>query len=136
MEYDLDAGTYSTYSPHDHIVVKYRREGFTKELTQFLHEVVNGFADNDHIEIKNLEADGAHVNLLFEAIPTIDLAKFITVLNGASAQRSRNEYGDQITDELWGVSFLLDLYCTINTGQVLLDVLNEYVENHPDPEDE
>lgn len=48
MEYDLDTGAHSVYSLHYHLVlvVKYQRNVFTAERTEFLHEVANGFADN------------------------------------------------------------------------------------------
>ena len=138
MEYDLDTGAHSTYSLHYHpvLVVKYRREVFTEELREFFHEVVNGFADNYGVEIKNLEADHDRVHFLFRATPTTDLTKFINVLKGASAHRIRNEYGDQIKDKLWGDSFWADSYCLISTGQVSLDVLKEYVENQRERDDE
>ena len=138
MEYDLDTGAHSTYSLHYHLVlvVKYRREVFNEELRDFFREVVSGFADNYGVEIKNLEADRDHVHLLFKAIPTTDLAKFINAFKGASARRIRNEYADHIEDKLCGDSFWADSYCLISTGQVSLDVLKEYVENQRERDDE
>ncbi|WP_256546785.1 IS200/IS605 family transposase [Halobellus inordinatus] len=131
MEYDLDTGAHSVYSLHYHLVlvVKYRRNVFTAERTEFLHEVANGFADNYGVEIKNLEADEDHVHIVFKAEPTTDLAKFVNVLKGASARRIRNEYEDELDDKLRGDQFWSDSYCLISTGQVSLDVLKEYVEN-------
>jgi Transposase and inactivated derivatives len=92
---------------------------------------VNGFADNYGVEIKNLEANKDHVHLVLvlNAEPTTDLAKFVNVLKGASARRIRNEYEDDLDDELWGDQFWSDSYCLISTGQVSLDVLKKYVEN-------
>ncbi len=92
---------------------------------------VNGFADNYGVEIKNLEAnkDLVHLVLVLNAEPTTDLAKFVNVLKGASARRIRNEYEDDLDDELWGDQFRSDSYCLISTGQVSLDVLKKYVEN-------
>lgn len=48
MVYDLDKSSHSVYSLHYHLVlvVKYRREVFTKEMKNFMRGAVEGFAEN------------------------------------------------------------------------------------------
>jgi len=130
--YDTDKGSHSAYALNYHLVlvVKYRQDVFTKEIKNFLRSCVEGFADNYGVEIKNLEAEGDHVHMLFKAKPTTDLAKFINTLKGSTARRIRNEYHDEIKDKLWGDSFWTDSYFLATTGQVSLDVLSRYVEDH------
>lgn len=130
--YDTDKGSHSAYALNYHLVlvVKYRRNVFTEEIKNFLRGCVEGFADKYGVEIKNLEADRDHVHILFKAKPTTDLAKFINVLKGSSARRIRNEYHDEIKDKLWGDSFWTDSYFLASTGQVSLDSLIKYVEDH------
>ena len=131
MEYDLDSGAHSMYSLHYHLILttKYRRGVLTEERTQFIHEVISGFADNYGVELTNLDGEDDHVHILFRAKPTTDLVKFINTVKGATARRIRNEYEDELKTELWGDSFWNDSYCLISTGQVSLDVLKQYVED-------
>lgn len=132
--YDTDKGAHSAYTLHYHLVlvVKYRRNVFTPEMKQYLRDCIEGFADDYGVEIKNLEADDDHVHILFKAKPTTDLSKFINVLKGSSARRIRNEFHDEIKDKLWGDSFWTDSYFLASTGQVSLDTLKQYVEDHRD----
>lgn len=131
MQYDLDTGAHSTYSLHYHLilVIKNRCEVYNKELRDIFPEVVNGFVGNYGVVIKNREADRDQFAPLFKIASTTDLAKFIDVLEGASARRIRNECGDQIKDKRRVDSFCTDSYCLIDTGQVSLDVLKGYAEN-------
>ncbi|MDS0243739.1 MULTISPECIES: IS200/IS605 family transposase [unclassified Haloferax] len=131
MKYDLESGAHSKYALHYHLILvtKYRRDVFTEEIEAFLRTCIDGFADNYGVEILNLEAADDHIHLLFSATPTTDLAKFVNTLKGSTSRRIRNEYGDQLSDKLWGDSFWSQSYCLISTGQVSLDVLQQYVEN-------
>jgi putative transposase len=131
MKYDLESGAHSKYALHYHLILvtKYRRDVFTDELADFLRDCIDGFADNYGVEVMNLEAADDHIHMLFSATPTTDLAKFVNTLKGSTSRRIRNEYGDQLSDKLWGDSFWSSSYCLISTGQVSLDVLKQYVEN-------
>lgn len=100
----------------------------TKERTNFIRGVIEGFADNYDIEIVNLDGEDDHIHVLFRAKPTTDLVKFINTVKGATARRIRNEYEDELKTELWGGSFWNSSYCLLSTGQVSLDVLKQYVE--------
>ena len=132
--YDTDKGAHSVYTLHYHLVlvVKYRRDVFTEDMKAFMRGTVEGFSDKYGVTVKNLEAEGDHVHMLFKAKPTTELAKFINTLKGSTARRIRNEYHDEIKDKLWGDSFWTDSYFLASTGQVSLDILIQYVEDHRD----
>jgi putative transposase len=129
MPDDLDSGSHSVYSLHYHLILvtKHRRGVLTEDRTNFIHEVIGGFADNYGIEVSHLDGEDDHIHVLFKAKPTTDLVKFVNTLKGATARRVRNEF-PELKDEQ-GDSFWNDSYCLLSTGQVSLDVLTEYVEN-------
>lgn len=131
MGYDPDTGVHSTYSLHYYLVliVKYRCEVFNEELTSFFRGVVSGFTDNYGGGITNPGADRDLVHLLFEGIPTTDIAKSTQLLKRLSARCIRNEYGDHIEENLWGDPFRTDSYCLISTGQASPDAMKEHGEN-------
>jgi putative transposase len=130
MQYDLDSSSHSVYALRYHMILttKYRRGVLTEERTHFVHQVIDGFADNYGVEITNLDGEDDHVHILFKAKPTTDLVKFINTVKGATARRIRNEYEDELKNELWGDSFWNGSYCLLSTGQVSLDTLMQYVE--------
>lgn len=129
MEYNLDSGAHSVYALHYHLILvtKYRQNTFTPERADFMRHVVEGFAENYGVDIKNFEGERDHVHILFKAKPITDLVRFVNTLKGASARRIKNEF--DLNSELWGDSFWTDSYCLISTGQVSLDALKQYVED-------
>jgi putative transposase len=129
MSYGLDSGSHSVYSLHYHLILvtMYRRGVLTEDRTNFIHGVIDGFADNYGVEVSHLDGEDDHIHVLFKTKPTTDLVKFVNTLKGATARRVRNEF-PELKDEQ-GDSFWNDSYCLISTGQVSLDVLTEYVEN-------
>ncbi|MFC4990303.1 IS200/IS605 family transposase [Saliphagus infecundisoli] len=129
MAYNLDSGSHSVYSLHYHLILvtKCRSEVLTEDRTNFIHEVIDGFADNYGVEVSHLDGEDDHIHVLFTTKPTTNLVKFVNTLKGATARRVRNEF-PELKDEQ-GDSFWNDSYCLILTGQVSLDVLTEYVDN-------
>jgi putative transposase len=130
MQYDLDSGSHSVYSLHYHLILttKYRRGVLTEERTNFIRGIIEGFADNYGVKLVNLDGEDDHIHVLFRAKPTTDLVKFINTVKGATARRIRNEYEDELKNDLWGDSFWNSFYCLLSTGQVSVDVLKQYVE--------
>ena len=53
MAYDLDSGSHSVYSLHYHLILvtKYRRGVLTEARTNFIREVIDGFADKYGVEV-------------------------------------------------------------------------------------
>ena len=129
MEYDFDSGAHSVHALHYHLILvtKYRQNTFTPERSDFMRRVVEGFAENYGVEIKNFEGDRDHVHMLFKAKPTTDLVRFVNTLKGSSARRIKN--GFHLDRELWGDSCWTDSYCLLSTGEVSLDALRQYVED-------
>ena len=130
MQYDLDSGSHSVSSLHYHLILttKYRRRVLTEERSDFIQGIIEGFADNYGVELVYLDGEDDHIHVLFRAKPTTDPVKFINTVKGATARRIRNEYEDELKNELWGDSFWNSSYCLLSTGQVSLDVLKQYVE--------
>lgn len=52
----------------------------------------------------------------------------MNAVKGSTSRRLRNEYDDELADEVWEDGLWTDSYCLISTGQVSLDVLMRYVE--------
>ena len=117
MQYDLDSASHSVSSLHYHLILttKYRRRVLTEDRTDFIQGIIEGFADNYGVELVYLDGEDDHIHVLFRAKPTTDPVKFINTVKGATARRIRNEYEDELKNELWGDSFRNSSSCLLST---------------------
>lgn len=131
MGYELDKGAHSVYSLNYHYIccVKYRRKIFdTDDIINRLKEINISLAERNDIKILNQETDLDHVHLLFKAIPTTQLTKFINSLKGVSSRYLFQEF-PEIKEKLWEGHLWSPSYLLVTTGQVTLDQLKKYVES-------
>lgn len=130
MKYELETGAHSAYSLHYHLILttKYRQGVLTEDRIDFMRQAIENFADRYNVAVGNIDGGDDHVHLLFSASPTTELSKFVNAVKGSTSRRLRNEYDDELAEEVWGDGLWTDSYCLISTGQVSLDVLMRYVE--------
>jgi putative transposase len=131
VKYNLDRGGHSVYSLYYHlvIVVKYRRKALYNEaIRERLKEIVVQLSESLNIEIIAQEPGEDHHHILFKATPRANLSNIVNVIKSTTSRYLRKEFPETRTI-LGGDSFWSNSYFVATSGQVSLDVLEEYVES-------
>jgi len=124
------------YSLHYHLIliVKYRKAVFTNEtnIINDLKNYIESVSSDFDVIIIEQECGDDHIHILFESKPTLDIPKYLNILKGHSSRFLRKKYKEYLKDKLWGDSFWSPSYFLATTGNVSIDILKQYVENHKD----
>ncbi len=111
-------------------VVKYRQKVFIRDdIISDLKIIIEKISADYDVEIIEQECGVDHVHILFRSKPTLDIIKYINILKGNSSRRIREKYKDFLKNKLWGDSFWSPSYFLATTGNVTIDILQQYVEN-------
>lgn len=91
---ELDTNTHSVFSLHYHLilVVKYRRQVFTDEISNRAKEIFEYIAPTYKIELIEWNHDKDHVHVLFKGQPKTELSKFINAYKSASSRFLKKEF--------------------------------------------
>lgn len=91
---DLDTNAHSVFSLHYHLilVVKYRRQVFTDEISNRAKEIFKYIAPTYKIELVEWTHDKDHVHVLFKGQPKTELSKFINAYKSASSRLLKKEF--------------------------------------------
>src|SRR5574344_1684814 len=92
------------YSIQYHIVwcVKYRHKIITPKIEKSLIEILRKIANDNEIEIIEINTDLDHIHLLIDCKPQHYIPNIIKALKGVSARLLMLEYGDELKKKLWG----------------------------------
>ena len=125
----LDTNAHSVFLLHYHLilVVKYRRQVFTDEISERAKEIFEYIAPSYKIELVEWNHDKDHVHVLFKCTPQIAPAKFINAYKSVSSRLVKKNY-PEIRQYLWKEAFWTKSYCLISTGGVSIDVIKQYIE--------
>lgn len=130
--YELDKGTNGVYSLYYHFItcVKYRQDVFTNEkIISQLKTIVDEISQEYDVKVIEQECGSDHFHLLFKAKPTLIFKDYIQALKGRTARILRKEFPDLLKDKLWGDHFWSSSYFLATSGNVTIDILEEYVQN-------
>ncbi len=86
---------------------------------------------NYGIKLEEWNHDIDHVHVMFRAIPSTNISKFINSYKSASSRIIKTEY-PQIREKLWKSCFWSKSYCLISTGGVTTDIIRKYNESQGD----
>jgi len=115
-----------------HIVapVKYRRDVFTKEITQTLENICLDLALRYEIHFIEIGTDEDHVHFLIQSIPTFSPQRIVQTVKSITARRLFKTHPD-IKQKLWGGEFWTKGGYYINTvGQYGNEsIIKDYVKN-------
>lgn len=130
MEYNLETGSHTVYALQYHFVTvtKYHEDMLTDEIIERIGEIANDIADDFGCEIQSVDGGTDHVHVLFTAKPTTTLTKFFNSLKGVTSRYIREEFPE--TKARIDKGFWQPGYFVASTGQVSIDVLMQYVEEH------
>ena len=127
---DLDTNAHSVFSLHYHLilVVKYRRQVFTDEISNRAKEIFEYIASTYKIELVEWNPDKDHVHVLFKGQPKTELSKFINAYKSASSRLLKKEF-PTIRQKLWKEMFWSRSFCLLSSGGAPIEVIRQYIEN-------
>lgn len=127
---DLDTNAHSVFSLHYHLilVVKYRRQVFTDEISNRAKEIFEYIAPTYKIELVEWNPDKDHVHVLFKGQPKTELSKFINAYKSASSRLLKKEF-PTIRQKLWKEMFWSRSFCLLSGGGAPIEVIRQYIEN-------
>ena len=126
----LDTNAHSVFLLHYHLilVVKYRRQVFTDEISERAKEIFSYIAPSYKIELVEWNHDKDHVHILFKGQPKTEMSKFINAYKSASSRLLKKEF-PIIRQKLWKEMFWSQSFCLLSSGGVPIEVIKEYIEN-------
>lgn len=126
----LDTNAHSVFLLHYHLilVVKYRRQVFTDEISERAKEIFSYIAPSYKIELVEWNHDKDHVHILFKGQPKTEMSKFINAYKSASSRLLKKEF-PIIRQKLWKEMFWSQSFCLLSSGGALIEVIKEYIEN-------
>ncbi len=106
----LDTNAHSVFLLHYHLilVVKYRRQVFTDEISERAKEIFSYIAPSYKIELVEWNHDKDHVHILFKGQPKTEMSKFINAYKSASSRLLKKEF-PIIRQKLWKEMFWSNL---------------------------
>ena len=126
----LDTNAHSVFLLHYHLilVVKYRRQVFTDEISERAKEIFEYIAPSYKIELVEWNHDKDHVHILFKGQPKTEISKFINAYKSASSRLLKKEF-PVIRQRLWKETFWSQSFCLLSSGGAPIDVVKQYIEN-------
>lgn len=127
---DLDTNAHSVFSLHYHLilVVKYRRQVFTDEISNRAKEIFEYIAPTYKIELVEWNHDKDHVHVLFKGQPKTELSKFINAYKSASSRLLKKEFLT-VRQKIWKEMFWSRSFCLLSSGGAPIEVIRQYIEN-------
>ena len=127
---DLDTNAHSVFSLQYRLilVVKYRRQVFTDEISNRAKEIFEYIAPTYKIELVEWNHDKDHVHVLFKGQPKTELSKFINAYKSASSRLLKKEF-PTIRQKLWKEMFWSRSFCLLSSGGVPVEIIRQYIEN-------
>ncbi len=126
----LDSNNHSVFLLHYHLVlvVKYRREVFTDEISDFAKDMFIEIGKKYNITLTEWNHDKDHIHILFKAHPNSELSKFINAYKSASSRLIKKNF-PHIRKRLWKEMFWSRSFCLLTTGGAPTEVIKKYIEN-------
>ncbi|SFF44317.1 Transposase IS200 like, partial [Paenibacillus algorifonticola] len=84
----LDSNNHSVFLLHYHLilVIKYRREVITDEISERLKEIFEYIQPTYHVTLQEWKPDKDHVHVLMKTHPNTDISKFLNAYKSASSR--------------------------------------------------
>jgi len=125
----LDNNNHSVFKLYYHLilVVKYRRNVFDDEISNFAKERFITIGKSYNIFLEEFNHDMDHVHILFKAHPNTELSKFINAYKSSTSRIIKKNFPN-VRSKLWKSSFWTKSFCLITSGGVTTDVVKRYIE--------
>jgi len=125
----LDNNNHSVFKLYYHLilVIKYRRNVFDDEISNFAKERFITIGKSYNIFLEEFNHDMEHVHILFKAHPNTELSKFINAYKSSTSRIIKKNFPN-VRSKLWKSSFWTKSFCLITSGGVTTDVVKRYIE--------
>lgn len=108
---------------------KYRRDVFTKEVTETLKAVCRGIEQRYEIGYHEIGADEDHVHFLIQTVPEYAPSRIAQITKSLTAKHIFNTH-PEVKQKLWGGEFWTKGYYINTVGQYGSEkVITQYVKN-------
>ena len=126
----LDNNCHSVFLLYYHLVlvVKYRKNIFDDEISNFAKDMFVRIGTSYHITLVEWNHDKDHIHIMFKAHPKTELTKFINAYKSASSRIIKKEF-PEVKKQLWKEMFWSKSFCLLTTGGVSADVIKKYIED-------
>lgn len=126
----LDSDNHSVFLLYYHLVlvVKYRRNVFDDDMSDYAKDMFVRLSENYNITLVEWNHDVDHVHILFKAHPNTEMTKFINAYKSASSRLIKRDF-PQVKKKLWKEMFWSRSFCLLTTGGSPIDVVKTYIEN-------
>jgi putative transposase len=126
----LDNNNHSVFLLHYHLVlvVKYRRQVFDREISDFAKEMFVEIGSKYNVSLVEWNHNKDHIHILFKAHPNSELSKFINAYKSASSRLIKRDFPN-IRKKLWKEMFWSRSFCLLTTGGAPIDTIKKYIEN-------
>ncbi|OIJ11285.1 IS200/IS605 family transposase [Anaerobacillus alkalilacustris] len=125
----LDNNKHSVFLLHYHLVlvVKYRRQVFDDEISNYAKDIFERIGLSYNITIEDWNHDKDHVHVMFKAHPNSELSKFLNAYKSASSRLIKRDF-PIIRNKLWKEMFWTRSFCLITTGGASIETIKQYIE--------
>ncbi|MEK5351960.1 IS200/IS605-like element ISBth16 family transposase [Bacillus sp. FSL W8-0770] len=126
----LDSNNHSVFLLYYHLVlvVKYRRNVFDDDMSDYAKEMFVRLSENYNITLVEWNHDVDHVHILFKAHPNTEMTKFINAYKSANSRLIKRDF-PQVKKKLWKEMFWSRSFCLLTIGGSPIDVVKTYIEN-------
>lgn len=126
----LDNNNHSVFLLRYHLVlvVKYRKEVFTDEISDFAKDMFIEIGNKYNITLIEWNHDKDHIHVLFKAHPNSELSKFINAYKSASSRLIKKNF-PYVRKRLWKEMFWSRSYCLLTTGGAPIEIIKKYIES-------
>ena len=127
---ELDRNQHSVYSLYYHLIMvtKYRRKVIDNDISMRGKEIFEKIAPGYGITLEEWNHDQDHVHVMFRAIPSTEISKFINAHKSASSRLLKKEF-PKIRSKLWREAFWSQSFCLMTAGGAPIEVIRQYIES-------
>lgn len=126
---ELDNNNHSVFLLYYHLVlvVKYRRNVFSDQISQYAKDIFVRICSTYNITLEEWKHDKDHVHIMFRAHPNTEISKFINAYKSASSRLIKKDF-PEVRHKLWKEMFWSRSYCLLTTGGSPIETIRKYIE--------
>lgn len=130
---DINYGRGYVYSLKYHLVwcVKYRKQILHGDVDDDLKFIISQIAEDNKIEIIEMETDGDHIHLLIECTPQHVISNFVKAFKGSSARYLFKHHPELKTQlykgHMWNPSYFISTVSENSEANI-----KEYIKSQKD----
>ena len=91
-------------------------------------EIFERIAPGYGITLEEWNHDQDYVHVMFRAIPSTEISKFINAYKSASSRLLKKEF-PKIRSKLWKEAFWSQSFCLMTAGGAPIEVIRQYIES-------